>query len=109
MVCVNDTVWEIGFTYCWNCVNENVVLINQYYSRLNNEKQTKLYKQRLEYLVNVIHQCLPTKIPLFMLRKAIKLYLSHNVIDIGVMQEQHFKLLVEQVKNYMLNIESGDC
>ncbi|APE75277.1 hypothetical protein [Spiroplasma citri] len=73
------------------------------------KKQTKLYKQRLDYLVNVIHQCLPTKIPLFMLRKVIKLYLNHNVIDIGVMEEQHFKLLVEQVKNYMLNIESkGD-
>ncbi|AXF95999.1 spiroplasma plectrovirus-related protein [Spiroplasma phoeniceum P40] len=25
------------------------------------KKQTKLYKQRLQYLVNVIHQCLPTK------------------------------------------------
>ncbi|QIA67503.1 hypothetical protein [Spiroplasma citri] len=73
------------------------------------KKQTKLYKQRLEYLVNVIRQCLPTKIPLFMLRKVIKFYLNHNVIDIGVMQEQHFKLLVEQIKNYMLNIESkGD-
>ncbi|ALA97755.1 Spiroplasmavirus-related protein [Spiroplasma kunkelii CR2-3x] len=70
------------------------------------KKQTKLYKQWLEYLVNVILQCLPIKIPLFMLIKAIKLYLNHNVIDIGVMEEQHFKLLVEQVKNYMLNMES---
>ncbi|UNF62399.1 hypothetical protein [Spiroplasma poulsonii] len=65
------------------------------------KKQTKLYKQRLEYLVNVIHQCLPAKISLFMLRKAIKLYLNHNIIDISVMEEQHFKLLVEQVKNCM--------
>ncbi|WFG95915.1 hypothetical protein M0C40_07375 [Spiroplasma citri] len=69
-------------------------------------KQTKLYKQRLDYLVNVIHQCLPTKIPLFMLRKVIKLYLNHKVINIGVMEAQHFKLLEEQDKNYMLNIES---
>ncbi|WP_425379615.1 hypothetical protein [Spiroplasma endosymbiont of Stenodema calcarata] len=73
------------------------------------KKQTKLYKQRLKYLVNVIYQCLPTKIPLFILKKAIKLYLIHKVIDIGIMEERHFKLLVEQVKNDMLNIEGGGC
>ncbi|WP_204305210.1 hypothetical protein [Spiroplasma citri] len=39
MVCINDTVWENGSRYCWNCVNENVVLINQYYSRLDYDKK----------------------------------------------------------------------
>ncbi|WP_255401063.1 hypothetical protein [Spiroplasma sp. ChiS] len=37
IVCINDIVWENGSRYCCNCVNENVVLINQYYSRLDND------------------------------------------------------------------------
>ncbi|WFG99782.1 hypothetical protein M1771_07225 [Spiroplasma citri] len=39
MVCINDTVWENGSRYCWNCVNENVALINNYYSRLDYDKK----------------------------------------------------------------------
>ncbi|WP_144416751.1 hypothetical protein [Spiroplasma kunkelii] len=39
IVCINDIVWENGSRYCWNCVNKNIVLINKYYSRLDNGKE----------------------------------------------------------------------
>lgn len=37
IVCKLDFVWEQGSKYCWYCVNNEVILINQYYSRLDND------------------------------------------------------------------------
>ncbi|WP_425379396.1 hypothetical protein [Spiroplasma endosymbiont of Stenodema calcarata] len=70
------------------------------------KKQTKLYKQRLEYLVNIINQCLPTKIPLFMLRKALKHLLKKENINLQILTEKEFLILNEKLKDKFLKIES---
>ncbi|KAI92803.1 hypothetical protein [Spiroplasma melliferum] len=70
------------------------------------KKQTKLYNQRLEYLVNVIHQCLSIKIPLFILRKALKQLLIKENINLQIMTEKDFLILNEKLKDKFLKIES---
>ncbi|MBH8623429.1 hypothetical protein [Spiroplasma sp. hyd1] len=70
------------------------------------KKQTKLYKQRLKYLVNVIHQCLSIKIPLFLLRKALKQLLIKENINLQILTEKEFLILNEKLKDKFLNIES---
>lgn len=70
------------------------------------KKQTKLYKQRLEHLVNVIHQCLSIKIPLFLLRKALKQLLIKENINLQILTEKEFLILNEKLRDKFLNIES---
>ncbi|APE75309.1 hypothetical protein [Spiroplasma citri] len=70
------------------------------------KKQTKLYKQRLEFLVNVIHQCLSIKIPLFLLRKVLKQLLKKENIDLQILTEKEFLILNEKLRDKFLNIKS---
>ncbi len=44
IVCELDFVWELGSKYCWYCVNNKQILINQYYSKLSNDEVNKIWK-----------------------------------------------------------------